>query len=531
MKHLFLTIFLLFALAAAAQTAGRPDSTFGQDGIVLLNYGPAEDHLSGMALLPDNKIVLCANVYADSSTGYMDLSGLMRLMPDGTLDNSFSGDGMYFSAFTPDSHLDALAVQADGKIVAVGSRWIWETGETQVFLARFKTNGDQDLSFGAGGTMYTTLGSFLVGADAVTVQSDGKILVAGGLDYRFMVLRYLPNGMLDPAFGNQGVVTAAFSGGRLSASRIALLPDGKIFVGGNWWNAGTPFAHTVFARLLPDGRFDSTFAETGFCMYQIAWQHDNLANFSVLPNGQIVGAAECIDWVDYPWDYTSYIALFRLNADGRGDASFGDLGLVKTVIPDPDIPIFQAGVSNLAIQSDGKIVLAGSTFNRLLLLRYLSNGTLDSSGFGNNGMVFLPIAGYLGGAEQLGLSVDGKIVAAGTTDLGNGDLGVVVVRLLNDLNVGVLDNPGSGIADYRCYPNPLTSAFTLQYTLPAGAEVQVRLFEPEGRLLATLLPATHCPAGQNNATLRMPGDLPSGMYLLRLEAGSNGSVSIWVYKN
>ena len=158
---------------------GSLDATFSDDGTVPTNAVWARS----VAIQADDRIVVAGAVSVAGELPHYDFA-LLRYTPDGALDTSFGSAGMQTTSFSAgwleDEIAAAVALQADGKIVAVGTStpvdWVWEG--SAIVLARYATNGSLDLSFGDGGKRVTIHGVDNSGA-AVAIQGDGKIVVAG----------------------------------------------------------------------------------------------------------------------------------------------------------------------------------------------------------------------------------------------------------------------------------------------------------------------------------------------------------------
>jgi len=184
------------------------------------------------------------------------LSGQMAQAVDGDLDPTFgTGGHPTFGAggkvMTDFDHstdvANAVAVQADGKLVVVGTTYINNDYTDEDFaVARYNANGTLDTTFGAGGKVRTDFPGLAAVASSVVIQPDGKIVVAGGAFPLFTFLgdfklvRYNPDGSLDSSFGNGGIVTTSFPGQGSYAFAVALQPDGKIIA------AGTDFVDFSF---------------------------------------------------------------------------------------------------------------------------------------------------------------------------------------------------------------------------------------------------------------------------------------------
>jgi uncharacterized delta-60 repeat protein len=206
---------------------GDLDMSFGGSGKVTTN-SPMTAVAQSLLLQPDGKFVAAGFA---SSGGLMKFA-LARFLPGGSLDTGFGTGGLLNTTFgSLESWINAMALQADGKIicagaVSAGSNW-------GIALARYHSDGTLDTTFGTGGLVTTAIGGSSA-ANAVAVRPDGKILVAGwgyGGAGQFVLLRYNQDGSLDTSFGSGGIVLTAV-GSAASASSMVIQPDGKIVLGG-----------------------------------------------------------------------------------------------------------------------------------------------------------------------------------------------------------------------------------------------------------------------------------------------------------
>jgi uncharacterized delta-60 repeat protein len=188
---------------------------------------------------------------------------IVRYLPNGTLDTTFGGAGKVTTNIGILNSANAVTLQPDSKIVVAGQALINDSWD--IALARYLPNGTLDTTFSGDGKVTTSFAGsgFSDSANAVTLQPDGKIVVAGTSDFPpgdFTLARYLPNGTLDTTFSGDGKVTTEF-GGYDEAFAIVLQPDGKIVVAGrSSINGNTSFA---LARYLPNGTLDATFSSDG----------------------------------------------------------------------------------------------------------------------------------------------------------------------------------------------------------------------------------------------------------------------------
>jgi len=326
---------------------GNLDTSFSSDGLLTTDFGSGYDRALAVAVQADGKIVTAG--YADNGVN-RDFA-LARYNPDGSLDTTFSSDGLLTTAVGSSSEARAVAVQADGKIVAAGSAW--SDINPDFALARYNPDGSLDTTFDTDGLLTTDFGSSSE-ARAMAVQADGKIVAAGSaynngiFNSVFALARYNPDGSLDTTFSGDGLLTTAVGSYDDIAYAVALQADGKIMVAGHAYNGSTyDFA---LARYNPDGSLDTTFSGDGLLTTAVG--SSSAANaVAVQADGEIVAAGNAYD------GSTADFALARYNPDGSLDTTFSSDGLLTTDFGSSD------GAYAVALQADGKIVAAGYVFN------------------------------------------------------------------------------------------------------------------------------------------------------------------------
>jgi uncharacterized delta-60 repeat protein len=324
-----------------------------------------------------------------------------RAVP-GSLDPRFGTGGLATAALgAPGATAEALALQPDGKIVVAG--WMWQDNAPAVTLVRYLPDGSVDPAFFGGSW---TAGAHLW-TQAVALQADGKILVAGPTygPSRFVVKRFRASGTPDPSFGTGGEATLAL-GESSGAEGIGVQPDGKIVAVGF---AGPGIAtRLAVVRLHPGGTLDATFGTGGVTMTPIGRGSAAAEAVALRPDGKVVAAAST-----YPASTFSRVAVAQYDPNGSLDTSFGSGGVVTT----PAIGPYDAQARALALQPDGKIVVAGFDSGRGLALdRYTASGQLDPA-FGSGGHVLTELDSY-SEADGVAVQPDGKIVAVGRAQTG-----------------------------------------------------------------------------------------------------------------
>jgi len=288
-----------------------------------------------------------------------------------------------------------LAVQSDGRIIVMGSR----VGDFVVL--RYGPNGRLDPSFHASAHSFGTV---------LAVQPDQKIILGGTigsyLDVQFALQRLNTDGTLDVTFGRHGEVTTRFPlDSRLKD--IVVQPDGKIVTAGEVF--GTGAEGFVFARYLPNGDLDPSFGLGGIEKVELGPDDHVLAGLALQPDGKIVANGHI---PDSPGSLNHHLGIVRLEEDGSLDPTFGDGGIVIMT----EFDYFTT--SSLALQPDGGILSSGSYYNlgntrtEFGLVRHLSDGTLDV-GFGGGGLAHLDVAGLGSWPNALAVQPNGLLVQAG----------------------------------------------------------------------------------------------------------------------
>jgi uncharacterized delta-60 repeat protein len=235
------------------------------------------------------------------------------------LDRSFGNRGVVHSTFGGAPTLRALVVQPDGKILVGGSWTTSATGSSSArfLVARYLRSGALDTSFGTHGWTKTPAGQEEgASVNGLALEPDGKIVAVGSRHIGLEVLRYDPNGSLDPSFGSAGVVKLRIASG---ASAVALEPHGKILV------AGQDKKGMVLVRYLQDGSLDRSFGNGGAVIKRTPHLTSAPSGIAVERDRDIVLDANCIRYEMYG-DTTHDIILVRYHPDGSLDRAFGKQG-------------------------------------------------------------------------------------------------------------------------------------------------------------------------------------------------------------
>lgn len=446
------------------------------------------------------------------------------LLSAGDLDSTFGRRVIDFGRADRDEAAD-VAIQADGKIVAVGASEYFRVGIGSfpvVALTRVNSDGNLDLGFGNGGKATSPEIGLRSAASGVVIQADGKIVVSGSVlasststtGYDFAVARYNPDGSPDTSFGTAGSVAIDFGGGSEGSAGIALQPDGKILVVGATDAAGENRVDFAVARLNGGGSLDTTFGTGGRVVTDVTGVIEYANSVVLQPDGKIVVAGS--------FTFNDFL-LVRYNSDGSLDSTFGSAGRVTT-----DFAGRGDGTSAVVLQPDGKILAAGVSApvfpapgsSDFALARYNSDGSLDTT-FGTTGRVTTDFGSSRRDVTlSIALQPEGKFVAAGWSAPAPPTTGRVDFALARYNSDGSLDTSfgtgGQVITDF-----PSTAVFS-------DEKVSGVALQPDGKIVAA---GSACPAGFpascDFALARYDGDPPPRAYvLLGSDAGQAGLVRI-----
>ncbi|WP_026452113.1 T9SS type A sorting domain-containing protein [Aequorivita capsosiphonis] len=486
----------------------------------------------------------------------------------GVLDPTFGTDGIVTTAISPKyNNVSTTIVQADGKILVAGDAGTPST--YQMTIARYNTDGSLDSTFGDAGTLRFNVGPLKSFIMDLVQQPDGKIIIGGrtwdDVSGNFALVRLNEDGSFDDTFGINGVsyITTAEND---VAEAMSLLDDGKILM------TGYRNENFTVAKFNADGSVDTTFGVDGWSVLTFDNASGYATDMAVQNDGKIV-----ISGFGLNGNNRFQVTAARLNMDGSADNSFGINGKV----------IFNVGAWNdfgesLAIQSDGKILIAGhkwianaqqrhdffvarlntdgsidtsygndgagtarlvdganytsgmvlqadekpilvgsTTFNgeyKMAMVRFTTDGFPDFS-FGDEGMVSIDNVGLEDYGRAIALQADEKIILAGDFYTFSGtESEFVVTRFLNDGMVGTEDFQN---VEFRLYPNPANEQITVELS-DASPTYQLEIFDVLGKKVYTS-------EIQKSGNIDVSA-LAQGTYLLKLNSENKTNVVRFVKK-
>ena len=310
----------------------------------------------------------------------------------GDLDTSFAGTGRRAIDFGGVDAAHAVLVQPNGRIVVAGVGGELDHG--RFCLARLRSNGALDTTFGSGGKRRLEFGGQQEQARGAALQPDGKIVVVGGSDHRAAVARLNPNGSFDTTFSGDG--KKIFGWGPISGVMdVRVLPNGKLLLAGY---SGPEGGNMQVARMNSNGALDTTFGTAGRAA--VDFGGDDFGNaVARQADGRIVVAGVST---------AEGAVVARLRATGALDPDFNGDG--RVTLPGG------GSANGVRVQPDRKIVVAGTPAGSLTMTvtRLMPNGSLDTT-FDGDGTATIDFAIGSDFGHDVVLQPDGKIIVAGYT--------------------------------------------------------------------------------------------------------------------
>jgi uncharacterized delta-60 repeat protein len=429
-------------LVARYNANGSLDSSFGGgDGFVTVADPATAARPGGIAIQSDGKIVFAGG---QGFSAYV-----FRLNSDGSLDTSFSGDGLQTVASAGEAH--AVMIDSAGKIVL--ATYAPSPGNL-ASLVRLNGDGSLDTSFDGDGRR--SFGADIYFPRGLAIQPDGDIVVAGKSSTSVNVgdvalVRVLDNGSLDPTFDGDGILNTNIADRHGEARGIAIQADGKIVIAGGLTGAGNSFFDPVVMRFDASGSFDTTFDVDGIRQIELTGDDQNVFfnDIAIGPDGTVMAVSD--DPSGYHFFNRHELKVVRFDSSGALDNTFDDNGVAVSQVCEDG--------AKLLIQPNGRIVSAGNrdrsrndgdSVDGLCVQRFTANGSVDLTFNPEvpDGTAILDLLAIAAVAEL----PSGKILIGGWRELsGTGTYEAVLMRLNQN---GTFD---SSFMDDGEYTPPVTS--------------------------------------------------------------------------
>jgi uncharacterized delta-60 repeat protein len=479
------------------------------------------DECRGTALQSDGKLVMVGYIYEGGITPKIAVS---RLNTDGTLDNSFNGDGKIITNIgSANEEGKSVVIASDGKIYVSGFH---NTGlKYNYALVRYTSTGTEDLTFSTDGIESLSISSEDDIANCMMFQPDGKLLMAGysGLksDYgyplysngKISIARYDVNAQsLDPTFNSTGFNTLDIQAGPEQITCMAIQSDGKIVVAGESKSSNSSSSYMDFfvARFNADGTLDNTFGNSGSVVTSIGSRDDKINEVLILPDGKIVVAGYSDNGSNLD------IAIAKYSSNGSLDTNFDGDGM-KTI----SIGSYDETVIGLFYDSaDGLIVgfrnAINSGDNQCGLLRLKQNGQLDNA----LGTFLMSLSSGFASERPYAMTTqsDGKIIMVGKSKTNGGNNDFFATRILVPSNLEIHEMNGTTL--FSVYPNPTSGIVHLKLDANylTSNKFEVKLHNSQGQLVYDQSYFGIETFTSSSYDVQIPEYLSPGLYFLSLES-------------
>jgi uncharacterized delta-60 repeat protein len=510
-NRIFLTWLIVFtANIAMAQFNGRPDSTFGANGVVLFDHYGFDQTIKKAAYGQDGKLYTAGHHIFNNNT----VIYLSRFNENGTNDPTFGTNGMVIFAPTQAStnYIADLKITSDNKIIICGFLFVDNNVKTQQFVARFNKDGSLDKTYNQSGIVYNG------GPDTdqwykCWLHDDGKVTAIGQSgalnNYDMVIARYNDNGTLDNTFGNQGIKTfnyANYNGFR------------DIYFHNNNYYLITRSGTTDYIMALDiSGNLRSTFGNNGRVNMSTIPDYGLYLNAIKVYNDNIFVTGIAFNQIQQnKWDV--YVA--KLNMDGLFATNFGINGYFRSGIGSGD----KINSNDFVILPDGSFLGTGSTQHdanqTIEMMSYLlaSDGSLYSS-YGMNGMITYKSSDNEN-SESNGICIDkdsgytlfGTVSATGHAD-------GMIVKLKNNQpgNVSLSTVRNSSIV-FKLYPNPVDDNLFIELMSPKVNSLLIEISSLNGTIVQTKQLDINSSGFEQINISDMAVELSSGIYFITIKS-------------
>ncbi len=523
LKSLIVLCTFFFSSTILHAQPGTLDQSFGNGGYI---FTPTLSHTHHSILQPDGKIVVM---------GLTAGLTLDRFNMDGSIDSGFGSNG-HTEFLKADhfygTHFKTFGLISDGRIICATSYSI--NNKIDVALVMFKSNGILDSSFGLNGFDSIML-DFDAWATGLAVQSDGKIIISGDLkedeyDYsKTFICRVLPNGGLDPDFGEAGLVVTHYTN-QTSSNSLLLRTDGRILRGStnNFFDSQPGYIVECF---LPDGSIDDGFGVNGVATYifgqgQGGFWNSTMEAMALQPDDKIICTGESGKGNKIS------MAICRFNEDGNIDYNFGAGG--GTLIDYQNYKDIRSW--DVASQTNGSVLLCGNIMSGnsvpILFIRLTQEGNLDTS-FGEGGISPVFIDTLELAITSIHYLPTGKILLTGAPGYGiqllrfNGDL----VLATNFKDLKAVQEQNAITLSWQTLNENNTASFTVQRSGNAASFTDLATVPAQGGTGAHVYSYTdnHPLSGTNYYRIRENAGNGSHSFsaIVKIEMEAPGSIGLY----
>jgi uncharacterized delta-60 repeat protein len=524
MKSISFLFFILISSSLFSSTLSAQgvvkDQHYGDNGRFITSVHDYSDYSIATSLCSDGSTLTSGFYIRDIARPYTGAGYLMKVRPNGLLDNRFGNSG-FFRDTMPETMSFGNAIEMPGgRILVTANGQLTRLGSVSYpMLYRLLPNGRPDTLFGKGGKMLF-LDNPRVGLGEIRRLPNGKYIVScgyydGNAEFDMALMRLDKDGRPDSTFGINGL--RVYSNPVLYdlCEGMEVQSDGKIVMIGRRYMKYDQSVVTVM-RINTDGSLDSSFGTNGRTILRspLGEGYCAMQDIEIQPDGRILTTGYA--YSGSVVTYTNVFMIARFMSNGQFDSSFGGDGIVT-----PDVAPGEEHSVALAVQNDGKIIVAGNigapfpVFQSYGgLLRLLPDGTVDST-FGVNGVILEDMSGTEGqGVSDVLLTPDNGIVLCGHgyEDNWNGYFNLIQIKYTSTTisSVEQRDDEGTLI-----YPNPTNTYFRLNIPNDILPHIlTVSLYDIMGNVVATC-----SPTGINSTA-----NIANGQYILRVDYQVGNSI-------
>lgn len=414
----------------------------------------------------DHKHIISAGINTQGS-GDWHLS-ITKTNADGILDSSFGTNGKVTTIIEKSAYPNDIIIQPDAKIIVAGSLHL-ASGGSAGFVVRYDSNGTLDQTFGTNGTfVFTSANQFY----SALLISNGSIILGGNtnnINARGFLVKLDTNGIIDTAFGTNGILPLDATGFQFKLGKAVLLSDNKILCIGDE-NTDSANQKTAYCKIDTQGNFDTLFGQNGKVVNDIYNNlpdtSESLRNVKELPDSTIILEGGVLGQF-----YNSNI-LLKINANGSLDTTFGTNGIVNHSYPR----------MAFEVQTDGKIIIGGtklinSNSAGYSITRFTAGGILDTSFNNGNGFVDLDPTLDSDGLQYIKLQAADSLIIGGSSKL-NSVSNFTLARILLDTPLSV-DEPLEQFI--KISPNPFDDRLFVEDF--EGMIENIKIYDNNGRII------------------------------------------------
>ena len=457
-------LFILFTFRIFAQNPGSLDLSFNSNGYlitpVIVNGIHGASSAGDFVVLEDNSVVMAGSTYLTPQRYF----SIIKYLDKGVVDSSFADNGVALVDLgLLEDYACCISTDNNGRLVVAGYSFNGEYND--IGIIRLNSNGSIDKTFGDSGKLVIPIGKSDSYAYDVDVLSDNSIVVAGKAfitdNFDFIVYKLLPDGKPDNTFGNKGLVSYNFGKSFDEATKVLVLENDKLLVGGSS-NNGLDLDVTL-ALLTKSGQLDTTFNHSGFITWDYQGKTNSFGDMAIDSGGSIYVTGN----TTIPGYYAPYIAKFTKH--GAIDSTFATGGLLTYSIGE-----INAYSKAITVDDYNNIYATGysQTWGQdIIVIKFNDRGKLDTN-FGTEGVWYSDLGNEVTSkyCVSIGIKSNGKIIIGGSFD--DDGYKFLIIQLHNTEAPNKLYTCRLG-NELEIYPNPANNLLNIKWGNSNPVDIQI----------------------------------------------------------